>query len=112
MKFKTTLFLACAVSLSGVAGASDLGYESIQQGNWVAAETQLRTELSENPHDPMRLLNLAYVLQSQGKSEEAAQVYQTVLELDQDPLVDVGSDKRARPMRAKLVARKGMSALE
>ena len=118
MKLKTVFFLACAISLGGyanaddAANASDLGYGSIQQGKWTAAETQLRAELKSNPGDPMRMLNLAYVLQSQGRAEEAANLYQSVLELDQDPLVAVGSDSKTRPMRAKLVAKKAMNTMD
>lgn len=112
MKLKTVFFLACAMSLSSAAGASDLGYGSIQDGNWAAAEIQLRAELKENPNDPMRMLNLAYVLQSQGRADEAAGLYQSVLELDRDPLLAVGSNSKSRPMRAKLVAKKAMTSLE
>jgi Flp pilus assembly protein TadD len=56
--------------------ASDLGYGAIQQGDWAEAESQLRAELKSNPKDPMRMLNLAYVLQNQGRADEAAGLYQ------------------------------------
>lgn len=118
MKYTAAVFFAITLGLAGHAYAddasakSDLGYQAIQQGNWAEAEAQLKAELKSNPDDPMRMLNLAYVLQSQGKTDEAASLYQSVLELDQDPLVAVGSDDRTRPMRAKLVAKKGMEGLD
>ena len=86
MNYKTALLLTCVLSFGGHAyagdttSASDLGYSAIQQGDWADAEVQLRAELKSNPNDPMRMLNLAYVLQNQGRAEEAASLYQSVLE--------------------------------
>ncbi len=117
MNYKTALLLTCALFFSGYAhaddatSASDLGYSAIQQGDWAKAELQLRAELKANPSDPMRMLNLAYVLQSQGRADEAATLYQSVLELDQDPLVAIGSESKPRPMRAKLVAKKAINTM-
>jgi tetratricopeptide (TPR) repeat protein len=114
--------LASCVVVSALCGAhafagstpetNTLAYQAIQNGQWNEAETILRQGLEQNPNDPMRLLNLAYVLQSTGRANEAASVYQQVLELDRDPLVAVGSDSKVRPARAKILARKGMAALE
>lgn len=118
---KTSLLYAGVVVLCGFAGpaAADaatqsdgLAFESIQSGNWSAAESELRTGLATTPNDPMKLLNLAFVLQKSGREDEAAEVYAQVLQLDRDPLVAIGSETNTRPMRAKLLARKGMAALE
>ncbi len=109
-------------SIGGRAGIATLAqattpsdafaYQAIQKGRWEEAERALRSGLTQNPNDPMRLLNLAYVLQSTGRRDEAASVYEKVLQLDRDPLVAVGPDSKVRPARAKIVARKGMAALE
>jgi tetratricopeptide (TPR) repeat protein len=97
---------------SSSSETSTLAYEAIQKGQWTEAETILRQGLAENPDDPMRLLNLAYVLQNTGRATEAANVYEQVLQLDRDPLVAVGPEKKVRPARAKILAKKGMAAIE
>ena len=89
-----------------------LAFEAIAQGNWSAAETELRASLAQSPNDPMKLLNLAYVLQKSGRGDEAAGIYGQVLTLDRDPLVAVGPQSNPRPMRAKLLAKKGMASLD
>jgi len=106
--------VALMLGFAGAAAAQDdgLAYESIQAGNWGQAEAELRAGLSQTPNDPMKLLNLAFVLQKSGKADEAAGVYAQVLQLDRDPLVAIGSETNTRPMRAKLLARKGMAALD
>ena len=115
-KFLTVLCgvaaLAAAPAMAATTEADDLGYKAIQSGNWKDAETQLRAGLDKNPNDPMRLLNLAYVLQKAGRADEAASVYEQVLQLDRDPLVAVGPDSKVRPARAKLLAKRGMASLD
>jgi len=122
-KNTTTSFVAGALALmasavmvtpafSGTDEQNDLAYQAIQQGQWQAAENQLRAELAANPGDPMRLLNLAYVLQNTGRNDEAKQVYQLVLQMDSNPLVAVGSDNNVKGVTAKSIARKGVAALD
>ena len=109
---------AAAVILGAVSTASatqapadTLGYQAIQDGKWADAEAQIRAGLATNPKDAMGLLNLAYVLQSSGRGDEAAKVYQQVLELDRNPFVAVGPDSEVKRVPAKTVARKGMAQL-
>jgi len=97
---------------SSTPEAGGLAYEAIQNGQWSEAEKILRQGLAQNPNDPMRLLNLAYVLQSSGRTSEATSVYEQVLQLDRDPLVAVGTDKRLKAARAKIIAKKGMAAIQ
>lgn len=104
--------VAGPVAADATAENEGLAFEAIQDGNWTQAETELRAGLEQMPNDPMRLLNLAYVLQKSGRSDEAASVYAQVLQLDRDPLVAIGSDSNTRPMRAKLLAKRGMASLE
>jgi Flp pilus assembly protein TadD len=104
-------FIGAPALAQSAADQSTLAYQSIQEGKWAEAETTLRAGLADNPNDPMRLLNLAYVLQSTGRQSEATAVYEQVLQLDRDPLVAVGSDSKVRPTRAKLLAKKGMASI-
>lgn len=107
------MFGVTGSALADAATASEgLALQAIQDGKWSEAESELRAGLAQNPSDPKRLLNLAYVLQKAGKADEAASIYAQVLQLDRDPLVAVGSDSSVRPMRAKIIAKKGMAALE
>jgi len=112
--FGIALLIGAASPVLAEAGAdaNNLGYQAIQDGKWAEAESQIRAGLAQNPKDPMRLLNLAYVLQNTGRQDEAAGVYEQVLQLDRDPLVAVGADSKVRPMRAKILAKKGMASLE
>jgi Flp pilus assembly protein TadD len=110
------LLTVCAgvflVSASAQADSGAVAYDAIQKGKWVEAEAQLRAGLKENPNDPMRLLNLAYVLQNTGRTAEANTLYQQVLKLERDPLVAIGLDSNVRPARAKIIAKKGLASLE
>ena len=105
-------FVGTSAVAQSAAEANTLAYQAIQQGQWTEAEKTLREGLVQNPNDPMRLLNLAYGLQSTGRQDEAASIYGKVLQLDRDPLVAVGPDSKVRPARAKILAKKGMASLE
>jgi len=98
-------------SADATTQSEGLAYEAIQSGNWSRAEAELRAGLAVTPDDPKKLLNLAFVLQKTGKAEEAAGVYGRVLQLDRDPLLAFGTEVNTRPMRAKLLAKKGMASL-
>ncbi|MDX2143257.1 MAG: tetratricopeptide repeat protein [Rhodospirillaceae bacterium] len=92
---------------------SDLAYAAIASRNWTEAETQLRTELAQAPDDAMRMVNLAFVLQQQGRDTEAAEMYRKVLEMKSNPKVAVGSDDRnLKAVRVKSIANKGIASIE
>ena len=111
------LLAACfgaALMVGSAAQAADdkVAFGAIQSKNWTEAEAQLRAGLQAEPNDPMKLLNLAYVLQNTGRKAEANDVYQQVLTLNRDPLVAIGPDDNVKSARAKIVAKKGMASLE
>lgn len=111
-KFVLTCALAAALSAPAFA-AEGIAYDAMVNGQWGQAETLLRQALAQNPNDPSRLLNLAFVLQNQGKQAEAAGIYQQVLKLNQNPLVAVDDPYvLSHPERAKQVARKGIASIE
>ena len=96
------LLIACASTgqsaQNEITPLDDLGYQAILEQDWAAAEKQLNAAIAENPEDPFRLLNLAYVLRSTGRHEEAAEVYQKVLQLSDNPLaaLPTGHGKRVK----------------
>jgi Flp pilus assembly protein TadD len=111
--FAMALATASTASLADQSTAtSDLGFSAIQAGQWSTAETQLRQELVANPNDPMRLVNLAFVLQRQGREAEATDIYRQVLALNTNPMVAVGSEDNVKGVRVKSVASKGIARLE
>jgi Flp pilus assembly protein TadD len=115
---KFLIAAAAAVMMSASAYAAtvaDTGpaYQAMLDGKWSEAESALRQSLAQNPKDATRLLNLAFVLQNTGRAEEAAKVYQQVLQLDQNPAVAVYDEYTlSRPARAKQLARSAMAAIE
>lgn len=104
-----TLTILCSTAW---AGESDLGYAAIAAKDWKSAETQLRQELVSMPEDPLRLVNLAFVLQQQGRAAEATQVYQQVLAAKSNPKVAVGTANESKPLRVKAVASRGIETIE
>ncbi|MGE4064902.1 MAG: hypothetical protein AB7E79_16175 [Rhodospirillaceae bacterium] len=120
MRTVPVLCAAAALMLSAAGSAEagevvereGLALEAIASGNWSVAEAELRAGLVKTPNDPMKLLNLAYVLQKSGRAQEAAAVYGQVLVVDSNPLVAVGSSANPRPARAKQLAMKGIASLE
>lgn len=111
-KFVMACVAAVALSVPAMA-AEGVAYDAMVNGQWGQAETLLRQALAQDPNDPSRLLNLAFVLQNAGKQTEAAAIYQKVLQLNSNPLVAVDDPYvLSRPERAKQVARKGMASLD
>lgn len=113
----TRLIAVSALTLAMLASNSwaedsDFGYAAIAAKDWVKAETQLRQELDAAPGDPMRLVNLAFVLQQQGRNTEATQVYQQVLEAKSNPKVAIGADGDSKAVRVKAIASRGLEAIE
>ena len=115
-KFLMACSLAAVMAAPAMAATNDSNtavYDAIAHGQWSQAESMLRAELAQNPHDAARLLNLAFVLQNSGRAGEAASVYQQVIQLDQNPMVAVDDPYRlSTPARAKHLARQGMLQLE
>jgi len=74
-----------ALPQSGNA-ADDVGFGAIRSHNWAVAERQLLAGLEKNPNNVFRLLNLAWVYAQTGRKQEAAMIYQRILNKDEDQL--------------------------
>lgn len=84
-------------------------YETIRSGNLDDAERMLSAAHESGKGDPFQLLNLAYVMQKQGRSEDAAQLYKQILEMDENPYAQMASGD---PRRVKSIARDGLTYLD
>ena len=82
---------------------------AIQEGNLTLAERELLLVVAENPHDPYALLNLAYVYQQSGRSDQARILYERVLGMRTNPLAELSSGK---PARVKRIAQRGIAEIE
>jgi hypothetical protein len=60
------------------------GFEELSNSNYLEAEAYLMAALDINPNNPYTLLNLGVVFQDTGRTKEAIQMYQKVLENNPD----------------------------
>ena len=111
-RFTQIAALGMTIAFTPAIAADDLGNAAIFQKDWAKAEVQLRAELAVAPDEPMRLLNLAYVVQQQGRAAEAAELYKKVLAARSNPMLAVGPDGKVKGMRAKAVAGKGIELIQ
>ena len=95
MKAKVLLMLialvlwACAnsVHVSQDMFLSEHGFVELSKGNYLEAEAYLLAAMEMNPTNPYTLLNLGVVFQDTGRTKEAIQMYQTVIELNPEETV-------------------------
>lgn len=86
----------------------DHAQDEMQAGDLEAAEAKLTANLAAKPDSVGCLLNLATVMERQGRAEEAKIYYARVLALRDDPLV---MGMGPRPVSAKMVAAKNLRRL-
>jgi len=94
---------------TAAAEADRYAMEAILAGDYATAEARLRDAERFAPGDPYRLINLAMVLQSTGRANEAAALYRRVLEMDINPLGALPSGK-GRPVKS--IAKSALASLE
>lgn len=89
-------------SQAAMPEAERVAYSAIQDRDWTRAEAQLREARVGNPDDPYVMLNLAYVLQMTGRTEEAETIYRQVLDMKQNPYaaMPTGHSKRVKHVAA------------
>jgi len=63
---------------------SENGFVELSKGNYLEAEAYLLAAMEMNPTNPYTLLNLGVVFQDTGRTKEAVEMYQRVLELNPD----------------------------
>ena len=110
---KKGLIVASAGVLALMAGAAQAGQRdlhaaaAIKAGDFTAAETILKAEMSGRWTTPETLLNLARVYRQTGRADAARTLYQQVLG-GENVLMNVGA---ARPFWSHDVARANLSQL-
>jgi tetratricopeptide (TPR) repeat protein len=96
MKKATLLLMLIALLLGGCATSphvsqdmflSEYGFAALSSSDYSEAEAYLLVALDINPNNPYTLLNLGVVFQDTGRTKEAIQMYQKVLELNPEETV-------------------------
>jgi len=91
MKKATLLLMLFALVWGGCASSphvsqdmflSEHGFVELSNSNYLEAEAYLLAALDINPNNPYTLLNLGVVYQDTGRTKEAVQMYQKILELN------------------------------
>ena len=122
-KFSAPAVIASALVLSACAGTSDVSknadagmsytdrgwaYTDVVGQDWPKAESKLASDLAENPDDPFRLLNLAYVYTQTDRPADAPATYEKVLSLNENPIATLHSGE---DVRTKKIARDALASL-
>lgn len=89
------------------ADQDPVAFETIRAGDLETAEKALMA--AKENEDPFQLLNLAYVMQKTGRSDEAAALYRQILDSEQNPYAKLASGD---PRRVKSIARDGLAYLD
>ena len=118
MKRFSPLFLAVPCAFASVAAGAATGDERatvatadfhlVRGGDLDTAERILQYSHDSREGDPVKMLNLAYVMQKKGQPEQAASIYQEILSLDANPYVVTAN---GNPKRVKTLARAGLERL-
>jgi len=96
MKKATLLLMLIALVLGGCTTSphvsqdmflSEHGFAALSSSDYSEAEAYLLVALDINPNNPYTLLNLGVVFQDTGRTKEAIQMYQKVLELNPEETV-------------------------
>ena len=110
---KKGLIVASAAVLALTAGSANAGERdlhaaaAIKAGDFTAAETILKAEMSGRWTNPETLLNLAHVYRHTGRTDAARALYRQVL-VGENVLMNVGA---ARPFWSYDVARANLAQL-
>ena len=83
--------------------------ESINNGDYSKAESELLRVLESKPNDPFALLNLAFIYQKYGENDKARAVYDRIMAQKNNPHAELASGK---PQRVKSIAAKGLALID
>ena len=120
MKKITSLLMLIALVCWGCATSPPIsqdiflvekGFEELSNSNYLEAEAYLSAALDINPNNPYTLLNLGVVFQDTGRTKEAIQMYQKVLELNPDETAIKSNREGYSGKRIVEIARENLKSL-
>lgn len=104
--------MAC-LSFSLHVSAADTGHryeaDAILNGDYHAAEQNLRAHLNQSPTDAFAMLNLAAIYDRSGRSDEARDLYQRIMELRNNPYAKL-ANRRVEPVKS--IARTALDGMD
>ncbi|GHF11406.1 hypothetical protein GCM10017044_01450 [Kordiimonas sediminis] len=86
----------------------DAASEALKSGDWASAEAELLQSSLDDQDSVYAKLNLAFLYGTTGRSEQAAAIYQEILDGRDNSFAMVLSGK---PRRVKAIAREGLKRL-
>ncbi|MCJ7775883.1 MAG: tetratricopeptide repeat protein, partial [Desulfobulbaceae bacterium] len=120
MKKATLLLMLIALVLGGCTTSPHVsqdmflvnqGFEELSNSNYLEAEAYLRAALDVNPNNPYTLLNLGVVYQDTGRTKEAVQMYQKVLELNPEEIAVESNREGYSGKKIVEIARENLKSL-
>jgi thioredoxin-like negative regulator of GroEL len=103
--------ICCVFSINVVAvdNSHRYGADAILNGDYHAAEQKLRAHLNESPTDAFAMLNLAAIYDRSGRSDEARDLYQRIMELRNNPYAKL-ANRRVEPVKS--IARTALDGMD
>jgi len=120
MKSLMLLLLAIALIWEGCAGSSYVtqdiylahqGFVELSKGNYSMAEANLLVSLDIKPNNPYSLLNLGAVYQDTGRTWQAVEMYEKLLELNPDQTAIQSNEERYRGKSLVEIAKENLKSL-
>ena len=90
---------------------TDKGFAELSNGNYPQAEANLLVALDLNPENPYTLLNLGVVYQDMGRTSEAVEIYERLLELNPEETAVQSNNGDYRGRRLVEIARENLRSL-
>ena len=120
MKVLLLLLLAIALICVGCSGSSYItqdtylahqGFLELSKGNYAMAEANLLTSLDIDPHNPYALLNLGAVYQDTGRTWQAIEMYEKIIELNPEQTAVESNNDKYKGKNLVEIAKKNLRSL-
>jgi hypothetical protein len=120
MKILLLLLLAIALIWVGCSGSSYItqdtylahqGFLELSKGNYARAEANLLVSLDIDPHNPYSLLNLGAVYQDTGRTWQAVEMYEKLIELNPEQTAVESNNDNYKGKNLVEIAKKNLRSL-
>jgi tetratricopeptide (TPR) repeat protein len=117
IRFVLMLLLAvfifgCGATLSKDMLNSNMGLDSISNGNFKDAEYYLDEALKENPNNPFAILNMGVVYQNTNRIPQAKEMYEKVIRLNPQDIVSKSNLDQKKGKTLTDVAKENLNSLK